>query len=350
MKGETKLFLGIIAATIVLVVGAVYLFSKPAKPQKANNTLLVHDDSPKLTKPGAVVTLVEFSDYQCPACGAYFPLVKQLTTEFSDSMTFVYRHFPLSQHKNAPLAAYAAEAAGLQGKYWEMHDKLFQNQKDWSDSGNARDIFIGYAKDLKLDVSQFTKDLDNNDIKNKIDRDVNDGNALGINATPTFFLEGEKLTNPGSVAEFESLIKAAIAKAPIPTGSPQTVHTHFNIAVNLNGKLVDFSLPKYMETNEDIHFHDGKGDLVHVHKAHATLKELFDSFGMTFANVKMYVNGKENSSLLSYEPQDLDKILITDGPIVAVSDDACIYSEKCPERGKPPVEKCVGGLGTNCEK
>lgn len=350
MKSETKLFLGIIAATIVLVVGAVYLFSLPAKQQKANNTLLVREDSPKLGKPGTMVTLVEFSDYQCPACGAYFPLVKQLTTEFSDSMAFVYRHFPLSQHKNAPLAAYAAEASGKQGKYWEMHDKLFQNQKDWSESQTARDIFVGYAKDLKLDTGQFSKDLDNNDIKNKINRDINDGTALGINSTPSFFLDGEKITNPGSFAEFESLIKAAIAKAPTPTGSEAAVHTHFNIAVNLNEKLVDFSRPQYQETNEDIHFHDGKGDLVHVHKAHATLKELFDSLGMTFTGVKLYVNGKESSALLSYEPQDLDKILITDGPIVAVSDDACIYSEKCPERGKPPVEKCVGGLGTNCEK
>lgn len=349
MKSETKLFLGIIAATIALVVGAVFLFSQPAKPQKVNNTLLVREDSPKLTKPGASVTLVEFSDYQCPACGAYFPLVKQLTTEFSDSMTFVYRHFPLSQHKNAPIAAHAVEAAGKQGKYWEMHDKLFQNQKDWSESGTARDIFIGYAKDLKLNTEQFSKDMDNDDIKNKINRDINDGNALGINATPTFFLEGEKLTNPGSFAEFESLIKAAIAKTPKPTTSTEVVHTHFNIAVYLNGKLVDFSLPKYQETKEDIHFHDGKGDLVHVHKAHATLKELFDSFGMTFTNVKVYVNEKENSALLLYEPQDLDRILITDGPIVPVADDACIYSEKCPARGTPPPEKCVGGLGTGCK-
>ncbi len=348
MKSETKLFLGIIAATIALVVGAVFLFSQPAKTTKANNTLLVREDSQKIVSAGATVTLVEFSDFQCPACGAYYPLVKQLTKEFADSMGFVYRNFPLQQHQNARLAAQVAEASGKQGKYWEMNTMLFENQKDWSESAKARDIFTQYAESLHLDINKWNKDID--DAKTKIDRDVQDGNALGINATPTFYLDGVKLQNPGSLADFEALIKAAIAQAPKPTTSTEVVHTHFNIVVYLNGTIIDFSLPKYQETNEAIHFHDGKGDLVHIHKAHATLGELFSSLGMTLTSVKMYVNGKENSSFLSYEPQDLDRILITDGSIVAVSDDACIYSEKCPERGKPPVEKCVGGLGTGCTK
>ncbi len=159
------------------------------------------------------MTLVEFSDFQCPACGVYYPIVTQVVKDFKDNLTFVYRNFPLTDlHPNAQLAAQAAEAAGIQGKYWEMHDLLFTKQSDWSASSTARDIFTQYAQTLGINMDQFKKDIDSDTVKNKIAEDVGDGNALGITGTPTFFLNGVKLDNPASLADFEVLIKKEIVE------------------------------------------------------------------------------------------------------------------------------------------
>ena len=354
MNSETKLFLGIILATVLIIGGAVFAFSRPATAPKVNQELLVRTDSPKIGSPSASVTLVDFGDFQCPACGAYYPVVKKLMQTYKDSLTLVFRHFPLPSHANAMPAARAAEAAGKQGKFWEMHDKLYETQRDWSTEKNAPDVFSGYAKELGLNVEQFTKDMGSGDVQKRIDNDVVDANTIGINATPTFFLNGEKIINPRSFEEFEALVKAAIDKAPKPSAEAEgAYHIHANIKVIVNGKPIDFTQSTYQseegkELNEFIHFHDGKGDMFHVHKKGMKLSDLFASFGMTPVG-KLYVNGKENAAFLDYEPQDLDRILITDGVMAEVSDDACIYSEKCPERGTPPTEECVGGLGTECE-
>ena len=350
MKSETKLFIGIILGTIAIVVAGVLLLSRSAAPIKVDSSLLIRSDSHKITSGSGTVTLVEFSDFQCPACGAYYAPVKQLVNDFKSDIVFVYRNFPLTNtHKNAQPAARAAEAAGLQGKYWEMHDMLFETQNDWSSSDSAQDIFVGYAKSLGLNVDQFTKDIDSDTVKNKIQSDVNDAGTLGISGTPTFFLNGVKLENPASFADFESLIKAEIQNAPKPTVTKtEAYHIHANFKVYMNGAALDFSAKK--EENEFIHVHDGKGDLLHIHKQGMTLGDFFSSVKTDFPpNIKLYVNGKENLQGLPYVPQDLDKILLTDGPIVPVADDACIYSEKCPERGTPPTENCVGGLGTDCK-
>lgn len=380
MNSETKLFVGILVATAAIIGAAAFFFSGQSTAQKVDSKLLVRDDSYK-TGTGSAVMLVEFGDYQCPACGAYHPLLKQVLKDFAGQLTFVFREFPLPMHPNAPLAAQAAQAAGLQGKYWEMHDVLYEKQSQWSQSANARDIFTQYAKDIGLDTAKFAKDIDSDVVKNRVTADTNDGNTLGVNATPTFYINSEKIQNPGSLADFETLIKAAILKAPKPSISASAAyHIHANIKVMLDGKPLDFTLAKYQsvegkELNPNIHFHDGKGDLLHIHKKGMTLGDLFTSFGMTLTStcfttdtkqlycnaqnktLRMYVNGIANAQFATYEPQDLDRILITygnenDAAILSqvhdVVDDACIYSEKCPERGTPPTENCVGGLGTDC--
>jgi protein-disulfide isomerase len=210
MKGETKLFLGIIIGTIVIVGIGIAILSRPTIAPKVDPSLLIRADSNKISTPSATVTLVEFSDFQCSACAIYYQIVSQVINEFKDSMTFVYRNFPLTDlHPNAKLAAYAAEAAGLQGKYWEMHDFLFTKQSDWSEAGTARDIFAQYAESLGMSVDQFKKDIDSDAVKNRIAADVTDGNALGINATPTFFLNNRKIENPANLSDFETLIKDA---------------------------------------------------------------------------------------------------------------------------------------------
>jgi protein-disulfide isomerase len=366
MKSETKLFIGIILGTVAIIAGGILLLSRSAVPVKVDSSLLIRADSNKIASGSGTVTLVEFSDFQCPACGAYYAPVKQLVNEFKDSMTFVYRNFPLTTlHKNAQLAAAAAEAAGLQGSYWGMHDKLFETQTDWSNSDTAKDIFITYAEGLKLDKNQFIKDLESDAVRAKIQKDVDDGNALAINSTPTFFLNSEKIDNPAGFADFEALVKAAINNAPKPTISKtEAFHTHANFRVYVNGAPVDFSIAKYQGANgkdldENIHLHDNKGDLIHIHKQGITLGEFITSLKFELPKTaKLYVNGKEQKEFLKYIPQDLDKLLITDATdntviqkqLSSVPDDACIYSLKCPSRGTPPTENCVGGLGTGCKE
>ena len=382
MNSETKLFLGIILSTVAIIAGAAFIFSRPANAPTVNPDVLVREDSHKVSSPSATVTMVEFGDFQCPACGAYHTVVKQLMQKYASSVSLVFRNYPLPAHQNAMISALAAEAAGKQGKYWLMYDKLYESQSEWGTSDKARDFLIGYAKDMNLDVKQFTADLDNEDLKKRINNDVTDGNVLGINATPTFFLNNVQITNPASVAEFDALVKAAIDKSPTPAISKsEDYHVHANISVVINGKAIDFSQAKYQseegkELNDYIHFHDGKGDLVHIHKKGMTLGDLFTSLNMSLTkdcivsdektaycgtgdkSVKLFVNGKANTSFDRYEPQDLDKILVTYGnesveavaaQMSKVADDACIYSLKCPERGKPPTENCVGGLGSTCK-
>jgi len=159
------------------------------------------------------IVLVEYSDFQCPACGAYYPVTKQLIEEFGENIAFVYRHFPLRQiHKNAELAAQAAEAAGKQNKFWEMHDMIFENQKEWSNERNAKEFFVRYADALDLNKEQFVTDFDSKEIKNKINADYQSGLRFNVNATPTFFLNGEKLQNPRNYEDFKSLIQGAISQ------------------------------------------------------------------------------------------------------------------------------------------
>lgn len=136
----------------------------------------------------AKVVLVEYSDFQCPACAAYHPFVKQLMNEESDKILFVYRFFPLQQHKYGMLSAQIAYSAGLQGKFGQMQDLLFENQTKWAESDNANDIFLSYAKSLNLDMNKFGEDLKSDQTKNVITDSYNGGVSLGINSTPTFFL------------------------------------------------------------------------------------------------------------------------------------------------------------------
>ncbi|MBI4137185.1 thioredoxin domain-containing protein [Candidatus Roizmanbacteria bacterium] len=156
----------------------------------------------------SAVLLIEYSDFQCPACRQYYPVVKQLVEEKGDQFTFAYRHFPLTQHENADEAARAAEAAGRQEKFWEMHDLLFERQDAWAETGNPDETFQAYAEELGLSMDQYTADYTAQELKDKISNDYNSGVKAGVNATPTFFLNGEKI-RPGSLDEFSLLIDQA---------------------------------------------------------------------------------------------------------------------------------------------
>lgn len=158
--------------------------------------------------PDASLTLIEYSDFQCPACASYAPVVKQLNEEFPENLRIVYRHFPLTSiHKSAIDAAKAAEAAGKQGKFWEMHDKLFERQEDWAEDGNLKGKFEEYAKELELDEEAFKNDYESGEIKDKINEHIFAGNRLGINSTPTFILGDQKIQNPHGFEAFRQLIE-----------------------------------------------------------------------------------------------------------------------------------------------
>lgn len=219
MNSETKLFAGIIAATFVIIVGAAFVFGRPTNTPPVDPKLLVTEDSYKFGS-GSAVTLVEFGDFQCPACGAYHTVVKQLMEKYKDSMTLVFRHFPLNIHPNAVPASLAVEAAGVQGKFWEMYDKMYVTQSAWSNEKNPGDIFAGYAKDMGLDVEKFKKDMADPSLKKRIDRDVADATTLGINATPSFYVNNVKISNPASLEEFDMLLKTAIEKSATPSSTP----------------------------------------------------------------------------------------------------------------------------------
>lgn len=158
----------------------------------------------------AKIILIEYLDFQCPACAIYHPIVQKIYEEYKDKIKFIIRHFPLTQiHRNAYLASQAAEAAGRQNKFWEYADILFKNQKEWENKFNAQDLFIKYAEEINLDVNKFKIDIKDNTIKEKIEWDIKSGNRLLVDATPTFFLKNKKI-QPRSYEEFKILIDDAL--------------------------------------------------------------------------------------------------------------------------------------------
>lgn len=222
-KNKTFLIVGIV--TLVIFVGGVFLFSgagnSSTSTKVVNSSLLVPQNAIVTSgfangnylpaSPSASVTLVEFGDYECPACALYSPLTKQILTDFAGKISYIFRNYPLPQHKNASISSYAVEAAGLQGKYWEMHEKMYATQGDWSNLSDPTLIFVGYAQGFGLNVDQFTADLKLPAIINKVKSDFNDGNTIGITETPTFYLNGKKITLSGSYDQLKSFIESALA-------------------------------------------------------------------------------------------------------------------------------------------
>jgi protein-disulfide isomerase len=169
-------------------------------------------------KADSKVTLIEYGDYQCPPCGSMYPIVKSTTEEYKEHLRYIFRNFPIPElHPNARAAAASAEAVGLQGKYWEMHNRLYETQSDWSDlSINERGAFFeNLAKELGIDINKYKSDLAKSDLTKKIDYDISLGRESGVDATPTFFLNGKKLDASAYSSEdkFKQTIKDALKQA-----------------------------------------------------------------------------------------------------------------------------------------
>lgn len=195
MKTETKVLAGILFFTVVLILGAVFLLTPKSTPSKQDIIVQIdYSKGQKIGSDSAKVKLVEFSDYQCPACAiAHLNLEKLRLNYPEDKLQLIYRHFPLPQHPNAKKAANLAEAAGEQGKFWEMSKRIFETQNQWVSLADATEFFISLAEEFKLDENEVRQALKEDKYQDKINADLAEGNSLGINATPTFFLNGHKL-------------------------------------------------------------------------------------------------------------------------------------------------------------
>ncbi len=167
----------------------------------------VHKNDHILGNLNSLVTLVEYGDYQCPSCGTAYPFIKRLMKQFYGELRFVFRNFPLQEvHRFAMTAALAAEAAALQNKFWEMHDIIYENQKDLDNNS-----LLHYAEVLDLDLHRFTNDLQNQSLFIKVDKDFIGGVRSGVNATPTFFINGNRINNYyDNYESLEYTIKSAL--------------------------------------------------------------------------------------------------------------------------------------------
>lgn len=208
----------IIGGVFIAVLVAMVLMSRSGdtnatQPSTNTNTSAsMPTQVPRTLQPGAsnphvrggekaAVTLEEFSDFQCPACGNLEPTLRRIEKDYGDRVRLVFRNFPLKGHKYAFIAARAAEAAGLQGKFWEMHDAIYANQKEWSDAPEPRAFFDSYATRLGLDVQRFKSDMERQDVADRVVADYNRGLSLDVSGTPSIYLNGRQLSSDDTLKE-----------------------------------------------------------------------------------------------------------------------------------------------------
>ncbi|HEY1041272.1 MAG TPA: thioredoxin domain-containing protein [Candidatus Paceibacterota bacterium] len=227
MKNETKIIIGIVIAAVAILIVGAFVFSKNAvqdevvsnEPVAMDILVKPNSHTTGLSQGESKVTLVEFADFECPACAYAHPMTKKIMKDYADKITLVYRNFPL--HINSNLAIYAAEAAGEQGKFWEMHDRLFEGQQSWTGkpTKEVKEIFGQYATEIGLDVTKFKDVMDSKKYDNLIESDKKDGNTAGVGGTPTFFLNGKRLeggvpTEAGLRKLIDEALKAKVPATP----------------------------------------------------------------------------------------------------------------------------------------
>ena len=207
----SKRFLLILAGIVVLFGGLLFMSKREADaPSKNGDTATLSEHKSEEGSSG--VTLIEYGDFQCPACGQYYPVIKQLKEQYKGRVTFQFRHFPLAEiHQNGLISSRAAEAAAMQGKFWEMHDKLYEGQQAWSTSTNPSPIFEQYAESIGLDVNKFREDAKGEQTNDIVRSDRAEAKKQGYQSTPTFVLNGQKIDNPTSLEAFTKILDDAIA-------------------------------------------------------------------------------------------------------------------------------------------
>lgn len=211
-----KRFLIIMAVIVVAFLGIFFIGN--AKKDSTGETTVGTISNHSIGNNAKNVELLVYGDFECPACGQFFPIEKAVTEKYKEDITFTFRHFPIDTiHPNARAAARAAEAAGAQGKFFEMHDLLYQTQSQWNSQAttNPQIVFEGYAKQLGLDIEKFKADYIAEATNNTINADKNEGTNKGVSGTPTYYINGEKINNSQltTVEGFSKLLDEAIAKA-----------------------------------------------------------------------------------------------------------------------------------------
>lgn len=194
----------VIATFLLLFV--VYKFTNTPTQTYFPETNQVRPDDHTKWKSNQKNILTEYSDLQCPACRNFYLFLKDFEKTATPNATFVFRNFPLYQiHPHAYEAAYAAEAAGIQGKFWEMESLIYEKQPEWENAKDVPGYFVNLAKGLNLNIEKFKKDANSDAVKNMVANDLAEGEKIGINSTPTFFLNGKQVT-ANSYDEFKKLL------------------------------------------------------------------------------------------------------------------------------------------------
>ncbi len=224
MTDDIKLSIAVIVGTIVLlasIVGIIQLLDKSSPTDTSDiSGAQIHTKG----NPDAKNKIVEFSDFECPACSAADPQLEKLLTSYPNDVYLEYRHFPLTIHPNSRDAAYAAEAAGEQGKFWEVHDWLFKNQSVWADASvDANYFYNQFGEKFGLDKDKFTKDYESPDIRERVASDTSAASKLRLDSTPTLFINGEKYE--GAVP-YEKLVEMlGLGEIPTATVTPNVSPT-----------------------------------------------------------------------------------------------------------------------------
>lgn len=217
MRRETAVTVGLGALLAIALVAIAVVVSRQGQPDSVEpgsvqNSAVIRSDSHILGKKGtSKVTFVEFLDFECEACGAFYPTVEQLRKEYAGKVTFVARYFPLPSHFNSTRAARAVESAARQGKFEQMYSMMFTTQKSWAEKKFSQaPLFRTYAQKLGLDMTQYDKDLASKSVADRVQKDVDDGQSLGIQGTPTFYVNGQPL-QPQSLGDLKKAIDQALA-------------------------------------------------------------------------------------------------------------------------------------------
>lgn len=202
-----------VAILLLIVWGMIVALGRPVPGQSLATPAPVTSADHVRGLDTAPVTIIEYSDFQCPACENYYPTIEKVLNNSSTTTRFVYRHFPLSQHKNALPAAYASEAASKQGKFWDMYEKIFTNHADWTELADATPIFEKYATEIGLDVDKFKLDSNSTTTKALVVDQQTEGQKIGVNSTPSFFVNGVFIKTPPTYEEFIKIIGDAALSA-----------------------------------------------------------------------------------------------------------------------------------------
>lgn len=211
-----KIIIGIFALIVVIFLIAKGGYKKSEDTaERANTTqssaLEIRANDWVLGTSTAKVTIVEYLDFECEACGAYYPITTKIKEEYKDDVRLVIRYFPLPGHKNSRTAAHAVESAGKQGKFFEMYNILFTKQSEWSEQQMAnQDQFEKYALEAGVNIEQWKKDVTSDEVKNRVEESYKEAVSLNLQGTPSFFLNGKRIQNPKGYESFKVLIDEAI--------------------------------------------------------------------------------------------------------------------------------------------